>query len=593
MQRGKKLQIPVTVSLLFFKAMKKESLLSIIPLIPIVVLIFTIVLNWVNIPYTDEWGLSIVFDRFYSHTLSLDFLFSQHNEHRMFLPRLVLIANGLLTHWDVRIQMLLTVLLVVLISGNCHTLLKKVEVLSFRSRIFLMTVINMILFSLVQSENWLFGMQFAFYIPPLMITTALIINSSTANFSVKLLGSAVLSIISSLSISFGLIAWFLSFPYSDLTKRLFFENKKISGKDILHSVFYGAAAFFIIALYFHHYEKPLHHPPLSYALVHPIEAVTYFFIWCGASLTPSPKFTFIVASLVGGAFLLTFLCTLYSVFSRLIKRDERIFSLYPWCMMGLYSVICGIFSTFGRVGIGVEQAFSSRYIAISSYLPISVAVIIFSLNALNNHRDIRRLRNLLAILTVAFVILYSAGFCKALKNIATHKKDLLEGIAALSLSSACPDNYKLEKLYFHEKENLLNRFHALYDFHLVSVRELNGQRILESLSVITTVGNVKYGRIEECELRSSSQLFVRGWVSLISGAAPVIVMLVFTDDRGVSKPFTTVLMDRKAKNGAAVFSDTIDMSDIPQGHMRISAWVIGGKESRAFQCGGTFRIEKL
>jgi hypothetical protein len=555
------------------------------------VLLFTLVLNWVNIPYNDEWGLSQVFDRFYSHGLSLDFLFSQHNEHRMFIPRLVLIASGILTHWDLRFQMLLTVLIVILIFMNFNTYLKKVEALSFRSRIFVMTFINLVLFSLIQSENWFFGLQFVFYIPPLMITTALAGNCSSISFSGKIQRAAALSLISSLTISFGMIAWFLSFPYNDVIRKLFIERKSLPGRSIWHSALYGAAALLTVTLYFYHYQKPSNHPPLSFALHNPIEALAYFLIWCGAPLIPSPKLTLVMAILAGVMILATFSGALYNIFSRLIKRDEQVMQLYPWCVMGVYSIICGIFTTAGRAGFGFDQAFSSRYIAISSYLLISAAVLSLIPVLLQNHRDMKKLRNILVALTFAFLLLYSAGLCKALKNISTHKKELLEGVAALRLSSACPDNKRFEAICTR-KEIILDRFRALSRLHLISVNELNGRRILESLSDFVGTGGEGHGAFEECRLQSDRRLVVRGRVPVSQEALPVTVMLVYTDDTLNSKPFATLLSDERPKRGLVNFSDTIDAVSLPDKSLYISAWVIDEKESRAFQCAGTFRIEK-
>src|SRR5271165_1991895 len=55
----------------------------------------------VDVPFWDEWdGIGSLVEKIAHGTLTLQDLFAQHNEHRIFFPRLIILPLVLLTHWD-------------------------------------------------------------------------------------------------------------------------------------------------------------------------------------------------------------------------------------------------------------------------------------------------------------------------------------------------------------------------------------------------------------------------------------------------------------------------------------------------------------
>ncbi|HEX4565807.1 MAG TPA: hypothetical protein VH138_04210, partial [Vicinamibacterales bacterium] len=74
--------------------------------LPALLLLLYIVLHRVNGPTWDYTTLAEVFDKWHHGTFTLSFLFRQHNEHRIAVPRLVILALGELTRWDNRTEMI-------------------------------------------------------------------------------------------------------------------------------------------------------------------------------------------------------------------------------------------------------------------------------------------------------------------------------------------------------------------------------------------------------------------------------------------------------------------------------------------------------
>jgi hypothetical protein len=56
----------------------------------------------------------------------------------------------------------------------------------------------------------------------------------------------------------------------------------------------------------------------------------------------------------------------------LLVQAERWRAVYPWVIIASYGLFCGLVTTAGRLGIGIEQALASRYIAFSCYAWIGV-----------------------------------------------------------------------------------------------------------------------------------------------------------------------------------------------------------------------------
>jgi len=54
----------------------------------------------VNVVYGDEWRIASLFDKLASDELKLAHLWTQLNEHRIFIPKVVILSLGNLTKWN-------------------------------------------------------------------------------------------------------------------------------------------------------------------------------------------------------------------------------------------------------------------------------------------------------------------------------------------------------------------------------------------------------------------------------------------------------------------------------------------------------------
>ena len=58
----------------------------------------------VNMIYDDQWTDIDLLERFHRGTLSLSYLWAQHNEHRMVFPKLLVLLLGATTHFNLQVE---------------------------------------------------------------------------------------------------------------------------------------------------------------------------------------------------------------------------------------------------------------------------------------------------------------------------------------------------------------------------------------------------------------------------------------------------------------------------------------------------------
>ena len=80
-----------------------KPLLILAPPLLIGLLIFR---DGVDVPVMDEWdGTAPLFEKMADGSLGFGDFFAQHNEHRIFFPRLIFFTLGRLTHWNIRAEL--------------------------------------------------------------------------------------------------------------------------------------------------------------------------------------------------------------------------------------------------------------------------------------------------------------------------------------------------------------------------------------------------------------------------------------------------------------------------------------------------------
>ena len=141
-------------------------------LLPVALIVGCIAHYGVNVPLADDWALAPLASDAAHHKVQINQLFQQHNEHRVFLLKLFVASAARMSHWDLRVQMLLSVVLCGITALNLCVLIKRTLPLSAGSASMLGLSVTVLLFSPLQYENWLWGFQFPLFIPSLCLSTS-------------------------------------------------------------------------------------------------------------------------------------------------------------------------------------------------------------------------------------------------------------------------------------------------------------------------------------------------------------------------------------------------------------------------------------
>jgi hypothetical protein len=549
----------------------------------------------VDVPYWDQWNLTLIFEKLSRGTLSLADLFAQQNEYRQFFPNLIFVALGWLTRWDVRYEMFVSFLLACLVSFNIYRLSKITVGGSQGQRFLLLFISNLLIFSPIQYENWLSGEQVVYYMPIACVTTCILIAYSDLSLRVKFLICVCLSTVSTFSSANGMLCWIIIPPV------LAWARTRGESRGKTCWVFGWIICVALNAtLYFHGYVKPPGNPSLLEPLLHPLNALIYFLAFLG-SLFAIGGHPFIIAVIVGGA--LTAVSGLLCLYIRRFSADFALVSRsIGWLMIALYSVLTGVIVTFGRLGFGVEQSTSYRYTTFSLYLAVAlvnlVPIILDDATRRGYFRSVQAYTSQLIPLMAALLTLVQALvlFVVIRHGTSVILRQRLHAKACLLFINVAQEECVKGLLpdidVLKQDANALNRLGylrpALIESKRVQDIEASGGAVDDygSFNVLMRVDDGAYA--------------ASGWAVLPSSGRPADAILLAYDNGGgddivfaladVSGERNTEARGRDAPVGAR-WQKTFSTGTLPTLPTKLRAWAFDAVTGKAYQLNGTHVVQ--
>jgi len=367
---------PRRFNLLWFAAL----ILSAVPAIAILALILH---YGVNVPYYDQWDCEgKLFKKFWEHQLTWGDFWEQHNEHRMFFPKLIYLALAYVTHWNVIAELVLTWLCVCIVSFAVYRMYRSAEGPISAGKMVPFIAANILIFTPGCEETWLWGVSVANMMPMACIFGGMAIACSNLRVNLRWGLCFVLAIMATFSTASGLLCWILCAPLLFVRRNscvLERQHEPVAGSPfrLWHMVTWGCGFVITSAIYFYHYARPAPHPPPSDSLKHPIELLLFLFLYQGNafSFTSATIDHFLAARIVGGVMLA--LMMLLSVYVAIRWRDRLVRdTALIWLMVGAYSILNGILIALSRIGISPVAAIWSRYVSYSVFLPVSLIFLV-------------------------------------------------------------------------------------------------------------------------------------------------------------------------------------------------------------------------
>jgi hypothetical protein len=342
--------------------LRLEWLVAALILVPAALLAAGIQRWSVNIPAWDDWELVPLLTKHHDGQLRFADFWVQHNEHRLVVPKAVMLVLAQSSKWDLRYELVASFATAALI---CLFLLWAVR-RTFAERsmpafIIVGVAAGWIVFSASQWENWLWGWQLQWFINVLgVVLTGWALAGRGAlphpgRRVVIAMGGALLG---TFSLASGMLIWVAALP-------TFLVRRELRRYVI---VWCGAGAI-TAALYFNGYVKPRGHPPLSAFFDQPWQSVRYVLTYIGLPAGPTAGW-----ALIAGAALL--LAIAGGVVYGARRRDDVISTAaVPWVSMALYGLLTSGVTALGRIGfVGVPPA--PRYTTIAMLVLLAALVVV-------------------------------------------------------------------------------------------------------------------------------------------------------------------------------------------------------------------------
>ncbi len=365
--------------------------------------VFVVYNYGVNVSFCDEWEYIMTYKNGVFH--SIGYLLAQHNEHRMFFPKIITYVVGRLFAWNSKafmyfgiIMLILLYLIVILVFCRCMSV--KFNTITYLQTVQLM-VLGFSVFNLCQLENMLWGFQTAWFMIVLFATLSFFLFQLALDRNKQLYFwlSMISAFVTSFSSMHGLAIW----PaYFIVIIALFIIHRKI---PLSFVVGYFFTAVFSVLLYFHNYHSVSYHS--SFMANDSDTIMSVFFRQIGATLVPAESN---VAGLCGFFLLILFVCVIV------------IFYLRNW-LNGYIDVISPMIMAAGMmlmiaIGRGADGSLNiaSRYTTNSAmfltFLLLSVFVILHRISndgmTKTDHNSLYGLVSIVVVLS-AMVIFRNIG----------------------------------------------------------------------------------------------------------------------------------------------------------------------------------------
>lgn len=348
------------------------------------VLICTVIQLWATdsprLPFWDHWLFVRQLANQHGHYFVHE-LWQQHNEHRIVLLRLLLLADF---HWFGATGNFLAAL--ILIIHFCHLLVFFrivfwIENINSALRVALCGLVTILFFSLGQSDNFVSQWQLCFILAAFLQTFCFYLfaralgrlghseplppSVDARSFS----GCLATAFLATINVASGLFVWpvlvYLCFIY------------RLKRKGIA-ALLVGAI---VTGAYLVNFHSPgTHANPLT-SLYQPMLLARYLVLYLGAGWAP---FGTLSCTMIGSIALIAALAMLWDVSFRtsLMSRAELFSSA-----IAAFTLITGLITGLGRINFGVDQAVSSRYQTFVMVFWAAVAIWSISKAAKSTARD--------------------------------------------------------------------------------------------------------------------------------------------------------------------------------------------------------------
>jgi hypothetical protein len=307
----------------------------------------------VNIPYWDEWEWVDLVYAAHTHTLTFGQLWQPHNEHRIFVGKVLVVALDAVGGWNVVREAIVNVVLLGLTQLVMWLLVRRTIVAPRRGVAFF--ALSILLLALCQEENLYWGFQMPWFACNLGLFVAVWALAHPRRGKREIAIALAGAVVASLSSSQGLLVWPAGLVAIFAVARL--DRRVAIGWS------FAAAATIAVVRYGVQPSTGVDHVGVG----HPLLLAQFGLTYLGAPLFRSFGWGWAFA---GGAVAVAAFALLARTALRAAPPLRA--RLIPWIALAAYAALCGPITGTARAGYGIEIAMSGRYMTVSSLIWIAI-----------------------------------------------------------------------------------------------------------------------------------------------------------------------------------------------------------------------------
>jgi hypothetical protein len=318
-------------------------------LVPLALLAWTthaVFLAYSPTPFVDQWATYWEYREVLANGITLKYLLSQHNEHRILFPRLLFLVD---LHWlSGRNIINLVVIGLIQLLGAAFYINVARSPRPGLLRVLGLAVALGLMVSLGQWENLFWGFQVQFvgvYVAGAWsIYLFLRSDADPDHPRLRLIGAALLLVVATFTMANGVFAGLAAFAVALAT-----------GRRVRTWLTAGLLTLILVAIYLHGYHPIAEHSPPSLALAHPADFLSYVLMYLGNVWLLARHWHAVTAGLLGVGLTLAMI----TVTLRSARNDVARSTLLA---IALFIAIGAAATALGRLSFGIGQSLSSRYV---------------------------------------------------------------------------------------------------------------------------------------------------------------------------------------------------------------------------------------
>ncbi len=323
----------------------------------------------INLLYWDEWTFATMVENFQRDGWSFDLLFKQHNEHRLFFPRMFYLLSLPLSNMNSMFYMHFNAIMICIEFLFLYTIAKRqFQFTNYNIPVWLI-ILPLFIFNFRQWENIIWAFQIAFYIVLVTSIAAfyfiekLVLNQRFMNKVLYFTIVIALAIIATFSSAMGFLVW-IAGAFQFAIHLAFGKQKKIA----LFLVSFILIGILALSFYLKDLVVPMNEN-FNYAASHPFKFI-YFFL-CLISLT-SIKWLSTFAFFIGTTILLVSLFAIYQAYKNKKLTDNSF-----WLATYVFSMLFALITSIGRAPMDFGFTDRSRYTTFTMLITVSTFMLLY------------------------------------------------------------------------------------------------------------------------------------------------------------------------------------------------------------------------